>query len=203
MHWQYTPYVLPEVISGAISLWLVITTWRRRSAPGAMPFIVLLLGAAEWSLGYAVELGSPDLPSVIFWNNVEWLGVVLLPPAWLAFALQYTGRARWLTRPMIVLLAIVPLVTLLLIWTNDMHGLIRSNSRLDNSVPFSALVSTNGGWFWVFVMYTYVLLLLGTLLIGSFIRTLMRSASLYRGQAIALLIAVIAPWIGNTLSVFR
>jgi PAS domain S-box-containing protein len=202
MSWRFTPYVLPEIITVAVCSWLVIVTWRRRSAPGTLPFIILLLGVAEYSLGYVLELGSPDLPTVIFWNNIEWLGVVLLPPAWLAFALQYTGRTRWLTRRMLVLLAIVPLVTLLLVWTNDIHGLIRSNSRLDSSAPFSALVSTYGAWFWVFVVYAYMLLLLGALLIGSFIRTLMRSASLYRGQAIALLIAVVAPWIGNALSVF-
>jgi len=142
------------------------------------------------------------LPTVLFWHNIEWLGVVLLPPAWLFFALQYTGRTTWLTRRMVLLLAIVPLVTLLVVWTNDMHGLIRSSSRLDSNAPFSALVGTYGAWFWVFISYAYTVLLLGALLIGSFIRTLMRSTSLYHGQALALLIAVLAPWVGNALSVF-
>ena len=202
MLWRFTPYAIPEIISGIVSLWLAIITWRRRSAPGAIFFLVLLLAAAEYSLGYALELGSPDLPTVLFWNNVEWLGVVLLPLAWLIFVLQYTGQTRWLTRRVVVLLAIVPLIPLLLTWTNNLHGLIYSNARLDRSVPFSALVTTYGIWFWIFVLYTYALLLLGAFLIGSFIRTLMRSTSLYHGQAIALLIAVIAPWIGNTLSLF-
>ncbi len=203
MHWRLTPYAIPEAISGAILIWLVIVTWRRRSASGASPFIVILLAATVYSLSYMVELGSTDLSAAIFWNNVAWLGSVLLPPAWLAFALQYTGRASWLTRRMVVLLAIVPLVTLLLVWTNTMHGLISSNNSLDSTAPFSALVSTPGAWFWVFLVYAYTLFLLGALVIGSFIRTLMRSASLYHGQVIALLIAVIAPWVGNAIYLFR
>ncbi len=202
MHWQFTPYVLPEVIAVVVLVCLLIAIWQRRSAPGAMPFMLLLLGAAEWSLAYALELGSPDLPTVIFWYNVTWLGIVVIAPAWLAFVLQHTGRARWLTRRTMIILAIVPLVTLLLAWTNTLHGLIYSNARLDGSVPFSALVTSNGVWFWVFVLYTYVLLLLSAFLIGSFIRANKRSASLYRGQAIVLLIAVIVPWIGNALSLF-
>ena len=202
MHWRLTPYAIPEAISGAILIWLVIVTWRRRSASGASPFIVILLAATVYSLSYMVELGSTDLSAAIFWNNVAWLGSVLLPPAWLAFALQYTGRASWLTRRMVVLLAIVPLVTLLLVWTNTMHGLISSNNSLDSTAPFSALVSTPGAWFWVFLVYAYTLFLLGALVIGSFIRTLMRSASLYHGQVIALLIAVIAPWVGNAIYLF-
>jgi PAS domain S-box-containing protein len=103
---------------------------------------------------------------------------------------------------MVVLLAIVPLVTLLLVWTNTMYGLISSNNSLDSTAPFSALVSTPGAWFWVFLVYAYTLFLLGALVIGSFIRTLMRSTSIYRGQVIALLIAVIAPWVGNALYLF-
>ncbi|MDQ6645381.1 MAG: PAS domain S-box protein, partial [Chloroflexota bacterium] len=202
MPWRFTPYAIPDIISGVVLLWLVIITWRRRSSPGATPFLVLLLAAAEYSLGYILELGSPDLPTVLLWNNVEWLGVVLLPTTWLIFTLQYTGQARWLTHRMVVLLAIVPLITLLLVWTNTLHGLIRSTSGLDSSAPFSALVGTNGAWFWVFIVYAYLLLLLGALLLGSFIRTLMRSASLYYGQVIALLIAVLAPWVGNALSLF-
>jgi PAS domain S-box-containing protein len=202
MHLRFTPYAIPEAISAAILIWLVIVTWRRRSAPGALPFIVILLAAAIYSLSYMVELGSTDLSTAIFWNNVAWLGSVLLPAAWFAFALQYTGHYRWLTRRMAVLLAIVPLVTLLLVWTNTMYGLISSNNSLDSTVPFSALVSTPGAWFWVFLVYAYTLFLLGALVIGLFIRTLMRSTSIYRGQVIALLIAVIAPWIGNALSLF-
>ncbi len=202
MHLRFTPYAIPEAISAAILIWLVIVTWRRRSAPGALPFIVILLAAAIYSLSYMVELGSTDLSTAIFWNNVAWLGSVLLPAAWFAFALQYTGHSRWLTRRMVVLLAIVPLVTLLLVWTNTMYGLISSNNSLDSTVPFSALVSTPGAWFWVFLVYAYTLFLLGALVIGLFIRTLMRSTSIYRGQVIALLIAVIAPWIGNALSLF-
>src|SRR5260221_7754740 len=202
MHWQFTPYAIPEAISGALLIWLVIVTWRRRSVSGASSFIVILLAAAIYSLSYMVELGSTDLSAAIFWNNVAWLGSVLLPPAWFAFALQYTGRASWLTRRMVVLLVIVPLVTLLLVWTNTLHGLISSNNSLDSTAPFSALVSTPGAWFWVFLVYAYTLFLLGALVIGSFIRTLMRSASLYHGQVIALLIAVIAPWVGNAIYLF-
>ncbi len=202
MHWQFTPYALPEIIAGAVTIWLAVITWRRRDAPGSLPFFVILLAATDYSLGYAVQLGSPDLASVILWNNVQWPGAVALPLAWLVFALQYTGRTKWLTRWKMVLLSIVPLITLLLIWTNGTHGLMYSNARLDGSVSFSALVETYGPWFWIFIVYSYVLLLSGTLLLGLFIRTLIHSSSLYRGQIVALLIAVIAPWIGNALSLF-
>jgi len=202
MHWQFIPYVLPVVASAVVSAALALAAWHRRPAPGATSFCLLMLAVAQWALGYALELASPDLPTTLFWDNISWLGAVSAPALWLAFALQYTGRARWLTRQSAVILVVEPLVTLLLVWTNQFHGLIESNIRLDPGSPFSALVVTYGVWYWINIAYSYLLLFLGALLIGSLIQALIRSASLYRGQASALLIAVLAPWVGNALTIF-
>ena len=209
MHWQSIPYVFPVVASAAISAWLALSAWRRRPKPGALPFSLLMLAVAQWSLAYALELVSPNLATKLFWDNVTWLGVVSVPAAWLVFALQYSGtrfnssgRTKWLTRRNLIFLALEPLVTLFLVWTNGLHGLINNSVTLDTSGPFPALIFTYGAWFWVNVVYSYLLLLLGTLLICSLISTFMRTASLYRGQVGALLIAVAVPWIGNALTIF-
>jgi len=198
MHWQYNPYVLPLLGAAAVSAAIALFAWRRRPAPGATPFVLLTLAVAEWSLGYALELGSADLPTQIFWAKVEYLGIVSVSVMWLAFVLQYTGREKWLTRRNGALLAIVPLITLLLVWTNDVHGLIWRDIRLDTSGSFSVMDFTRGAWYWVNIAYSYLLLLLGTLVL---IQALIRSPYLYRGQAGALLIGAIAPWVGNALHV--
>ncbi len=199
MHWHFTPYVLPVAASAVICTWLAYIAWHRRPAPGATAFCLLMLAVAEWALAYALELVSPDLPSTLFWDNIGWLGSLSAPTMWLVFALQYTGRARWLSRPIVTILFVEPLVTLLLVWTNQFHRLIQDNIRLDPSVPFSALIVDYRVGYWVNIAYSYLLLLFGTLLICALIQTLFRSAHLYRWQAGALLIAVITPWVGNIL----
>jgi PAS domain S-box-containing protein len=198
MHWQSTPYTLPLLIATAISAAIAIYAWRRRSASGAIPLVLLMLAVAEWSLGYTLELGSADLPAKIFWARVQYLGIVTVPTVWLAFVLQYIGREKWLARRNVVMLVIEPFVILLLIWTNDVHYLFYSSIRLDTSGSFSVLDLTYGAWFWVNAAYSYLLLLLGTFLL---IQALMRSPHLYRGQAGALLVGALAPWIGNVLYV--
>ncbi len=198
MYWQYNPYVLLLLIAAAVSAAFALFAWRRRSVPGATALALLMLAVAEWSLGYALELGSADLPSQVFWAKVEYLGIVSVSVMWLAFVLQYTGREKWLTRRNGALLAIVPLITLLLVWTNDVHGLIWSNIILDTSGSFSVLDLDRGAWYWVNTTYSYLLLFLGTLLL---VRALIRSPRLYRGQAGALLLGTLAPWMGNALYV--
>ena len=44
--------------------------------------------------------------------------------------------------------------------------------------------------------YSYIILLIGTILLA---RVLLRRQGMYRGQIVAMLVAVLAPWIGNVL----
>ena len=202
MHWQFTPYALPVLASAVVSAALARSAWQRRSAPGAVSFCLLMLAVAEWSLGYTLELVSPNLPTALFWDNIAWTGAASAPTLWLVFVLQYTGRARWLTHRNMTILVVEPLVTLLLVWTNEFHGLVESNIRWITGDSLSALYMTYGTWYWFNIGYSYLLLFVGAILICMLVQTLMRSSHLYLGQAGALLIAVLAPWVGNAITVF-
>src|SRR6266480_2180291 len=201
MHWQFTPYVLPVIASLIVSVAVAGFIWRRRPAPGATSFCLLMLAIAQWSLAYALELVSADSSTILFWDNFSWLGSAFAPTLWLIFALQYTDRTKWLTRRNTAILMVEPLLTLLLVWTNKFHGLIEDNIRLDTHGPFVGLEMTYGVWYWINIAYSYLLLFVGTILICMLIQSHMRSAHLYLGQAGALLIAVLAPWVGNALTI--
>lgn len=196
---QYSPYVLPVAIAAVLSAGVAIFAWRHRPAPGAATLALLGLAVAEWTTGYALELAHSDRPSIRFWTNVQYLGIVTVPVAWLAFALHYTGREKWLTPRNMIFLTIVPGLTLLLAWTNDFHRLVWSQIDLEVYDSFAMFAPTYGPWFWVHTTYSYAALFVGSVLL---LRAINRSPNLYRGQAIVLLASVIAPWIGNMAYLF-
>ena len=196
MSWQNTPYSWILVIAGALSVSLAVLGWRRRPAPAATSFALLMLAAAVWSLAYAVELGMADRQTKLLLVKIEYLGIVSVPVFWLAFALQYTGRRKWLTPRRAALLAVEPVVALLLMWTNDSHHLFYADSVVDTSGSFLALIATHGVAYWLNVAYAYLVLASGTILMA---RMLVHSPRLYLGQAIAVLVGVLMPWLGNAL----
>lgn len=196
MSWQYLLYVPPLVIAAVVSAALSLFAWRRRPAPGATPFALIMLAVSEWSLGYALELGYPGLQGKLFWAGTQYIGIVIIPVAWLVFALQYTRRDRWLSPRNQTLLAILPVLTLLMVLTNDAHRLIWYRVELDTSFGIPILDVTYGAGFWINAAYSYLLLFLGT---AMFIQALFRSPNLYRGQAGVLLIGALAPWLGNAV----
>ena len=199
MQFQYSPYIFPLLVSTIISSFVAIYVWQRRAtASGAMALALLALACAEWSLGYALEIAGADLPTKIFWGKSQYIGIVTVPLAWVIFAYFHSTPGARMTRRNVSLLSIVPLVTLILAFTNELHGLIWKDIRIHTVGTFSALEVTHGFWFWMYWMYSNTLLLLGTVFI---LQSFSRMKGLFRRQNIILLIAILTPWIGNVLYV--
>jgi PAS domain S-box-containing protein len=103
---------------------------------------------------------------------------------------------KTIPRRLLFFVGLLPFITFLLALTTKLHGLIWSEYHIQQAGSFSAIKATYGLWFWVHVAYSYVVLVAGTALL---VRALWRRQGLYRGQMIAMLVAVLAPWIGNAL----
>lgn len=111
------PYLATMGLLAALS-WFA---WRRRSVPGARPFVVACLASFFWAGGSAAALAEGSAAAKLAWY--KFLAVWLLPAATaaLCFALEYVQPGRWLTRRNLMLLAIPSGVALILIVTNDLH----------------------------------------------------------------------------------
>jgi signal transduction histidine kinase/CheY-like chemotaxis protein len=199
MAWQYTPYILPLLFAAAISALLCAYAWRHRAVQGAAAFALLMAAVGEWSLGYAFELWNPSLSAKIFWTSFNFIGIVSLPVALLVFVLQYTNNERWVTRRNLALLAIFPVVTLLLAWTNRWHKLIRSVEALDISGPLPVFKPTYNYVFWAYYAFTFAVIICAVVIVA---RTLAKSQGLQRRQMALLLISFFIPWIGNFIYLF-
>jgi PAS domain S-box-containing protein len=200
MNWQYTPYVFPLLIAATIATMLGLFTWRRRSAPGTTPLSVLMLAIAWWSLVYALQLSRQDLQSKIAFCNISFLGIVTVPTAWLAFAIEYTGHGQWLTRRKLLVLAIFPLLTALTIWTDGWHHWFRYRVTIGTEGAYRLLDIINGPAFWIHATYSYALLMTGTFLL---LQASIRSPHVYREQTAAMLIGALAPWVANIITVAK
>ncbi|MGA7194961.1 MAG: histidine kinase N-terminal 7TM domain-containing protein, partial [Anaerolineales bacterium] len=198
MHFLYSPYIVPLFIAGFISIWVAFYSWSHRAVSGASALALLALAVGVWAIGYALEIAGADLSTKVFWAKVEYIGTTTIPLLWLVFCYNYFNQNRQMPLRVIAALGVLPLVTLLLVFTTEYHGLIWSHYFISRTGDFSSLGVVHGFWFWIYWIYAYFLLLIGTYFIVRLIR---HKHGLYRGQIAALIIAVIAPWVGNFLYV--
>lgn len=198
MHWVYTPYALLLIGEAILLSPLVAYVWRRRQTPGALALMVVMLAMIEWELAYALELSGADLLTKVFWAKVKYLGILTLPLAWLIFAWQYTGRDKWLTRGILGLLVAERLFSLLVVWTNGLHGFFWEQTRVEVFSSVLTLGVNYGVWFWANVAYSYALFFVATLLILS---VFFGSLPWYRYQGSLLLVGILVPWLANGVTI--
>jgi PAS domain S-box-containing protein len=200
MAWQWTLYAILALVS---ALTLVITAFYillYHKNPASKTGALVLFTCAELMVAYLFDILSIDLTTKIFWMKAQYVGLVIAPTAWLIYSIQYTGREKWLTSRNLILLGILPLLFLLLVFTNQTHRLIWDQLHLVMRGSISEVEKTFGVGFWMMVIYLYLIILIsGFLHIEMFIR----SRRLYRWQASLLIIATIFPYLGATLDIFN
>ena len=187
-------YSIALLVVGLIAAALAWFCWTRRPALGAQVMAWIMLGVAIWAVAYALELASFTLEAMLFWVRIEYLGIATVPTLWLLFVLQYSGYTRYLTRPLFLLLFVIPIITLILNYTNAWHYLYYASVGIDDSGSFPVLAIEKGIWYWVNAAYAYVVSLTASFLL---FRHVFYSPPLYRSQTLALIIAALVPVASN------
>ena len=193
MPFSYLLYIIGLFFSIAILGALAVYAFRQRVMPGARIFSWLLLLLIEWCVVIIAEILSPSIPATRMWLNLRYIGVAGVPLLALIFALQYTGQENWLRPRRIILISLVPLITQIMVWTNNDHHLFFqeiSFARFGNAYNLDTWVF--GGWFWVHATYSYLLIALTAFLIYQKARN---AQSLYRHQSTSLQVGLWAPLI--------
>jgi PAS domain S-box-containing protein len=196
MSWQFPFYILPSMVAIFITLGLVVLAYRRRTIPGVRIFLVITVGVTVWAIANVFENASVALDAKLLWSKIGYFGIVTAISGWPVFVFNQTGYSKWLTRRNLALLCIEPVLMLALVWTNELHGLVYASIEIQYVGEYTVADVTHGMGFWVHAVYAYSLLLGSTIIL---FRSLLRSPDIYRGQVTTLLVAALAPWIGNGL----
>ncbi len=181
MDWGFIFSVLLNLVGAAIGLAIARYAWQRRSIPGAEFFALYMVAAVIWSLSGLVYYAGSGRIATMLAELLQNVGLMAMPAMWLAFALKYTGRSRWLNRRTIIALAAVPAIVLAL-WLA--HGLTAGQ-------PISE------GWpsrvhYWIMNLYVTALILAGGFLI---LQEMVQAPRIYRMQYLILLIGGLTPWV--------
>jgi len=159
-----------------------------------------LSAAAFWLLTSGLGLISSSLSTKFFLLQLEFVGVVLVPPCWLMLTLIISGQERWVNRRNIAILSLMPIITLALVLTNQSHALVFSSVKLNPINPRLPLIVTPGLLFGFVVVYSYVVISAGIIMI---VKRLLLSRRSFRVQAYPMLIASSIPWVCNMIYLYN
>lgn len=193
MNWQYTPIVWIYVASSFLAGWMAAFAWKRRHVPGAAAFAVMQASVAVAAGAYAVILCRSDLPSMLLLAKVGWTGVAVTVPSCLALGLQFAHAGRRFSRRELLWQALIPAITLVLVWTSDFHGLIRHSVYLKTIGSLKFLERTPGPWYWFYFLYSNCLLVATIVVL---LRSARRLPPGRKGQPIVLIMGLLIGRVG-------
>ena len=168
--------VLAAVVSGGCAAYVGV-----QKAPGARAYSLVMLSQCWWSLGYAEELLAPDLRGKIFWDDVQLPPSYLVVFALLVFVYQYTGSPTRSLRRWLTVLAVLPALACVWVFSDPFHGLARATAHIVPDPPFGALLYDFSTIEWLSFAEVYAI---GLYASYRLLRNAAKLADLHRRQAI-------------------
>jgi diguanylate cyclase (GGDEF)-like protein/PAS domain S-box-containing protein len=148
-----------------------------------------MTSVAVYVLGYSMELSSLDLSSMLFWSEIEYLGIYSFPTLFLLFVLQYTGQNKWFTLRNFLILFFIPTLLLIVKLTDDTFHLVYSTAWVDTSGLIPLLGFTRGP-IYPFALYACIPVITGIVLLWQ---KRNNTPPLYRKQATLIIVAATLP----------
>ena len=192
---QTTVWSIPPLAAALVAIIAYSRAANRAHVPGGSALRFLFICIACWAGPQAPETFLVTEQSKPLANQMAYVGITLTPIAWFQFAITYSQRVLRISRTLQNSVAAIPMVTLILAFTNSWHGLIWQDWAVVSSGGYVGLVTEHGWWFYVHASYSYALLLASTAILGF-------ALTHYQQHAKAMLAAIGAPLIGALCNLF-
>lgn len=179
------------IASGVLLIIMALYIRQFRDSEYIAFFAMLLLSLSIYSIFYSLEIASAELETSLILYKFQYIGISMIPAFLLLFSISYTGREHWLTYGKMIALFIVPMITLVLVFTTEMHSFFHETIYINDIGPFFGLYFEPGIYYWFNQLYSITLILFS---IALFFKMWIQKRSLYGMQLGILIICAVLPF---------
>ncbi len=187
-------YLAGFSLSAAVCAFMGYLAASHRERRGAAPFGALVGCLFIWALTEAAGLAATGLATMVLIERLQYVAVPFVAVSLLVMAVRYTGHETYISRTTLSLLMVVPVLSVGVMLTNPYHGLFWTSTRVVDVAPFSALQIEYGTWYIFQVMYSYLLITVGS---ATLVHWAVTAEQTYRRQARFMLVGIAVPWAAN------
>lgn len=188
-------YILIVILAGAISFFLCLyARFKLKEAPGARAYFLVTLLSTIFTLSYAFELASTTFMQVQFWLRMEYLALPFIPVFVLIMCFDYVGQKlkQWIYSA----LFLVPITTIFMLNTNDLHHLYYTSMSLSYDGPTPILELEYGPWFYIHSIFVFLCLMIAIIML---LMQLKKSQFRFQMQILLMVVGLIIPILASCL----
>ncbi len=184
-------YAIPVYVTLLFLFLIFVVSLRNRQSKHMYYFIMFNFASAVYTLFYALEISSSKVGFAEIFYKLEYLGIPYIIAFFLLFVLRYTGKTKFFSKNLAILIYIVPLLTSVSAFTNRWHHFHLSNFSLNYSGPFPVVEFSPSFGYWIAQVF-YLIYMFASLFL--LINHRKKASKNVRKQINILLLASIIPF---------
>ncbi|GFP76243.1 histidine kinase N-terminal 7TM domain-containing diguanylate cyclase [Clostridium fungisolvens] len=159
-------------------------------------FSALCVSVSIYLFGYLLELNSSSLPQMIFWNQIQYIGVPFYPALWLLLSMLYTKTIKILSKGIFLMIFTIPMLTFIIRFTNEIHHFYYKSFKLKELWGLKFLSLEKGPWY---IFYSVYLIFYFVLAVFFYLRNYRKAPNFQRLGYRIMISASFLPFIGLNL----
>ncbi|MFE8697142.1 histidine kinase N-terminal 7TM domain-containing protein [Cytobacillus sp. FJAT-53684] len=190
MNSQLTTYITLISTSGVLNLYLCLYVFVKRYKYKniANTFIFYTAAIAIYCFASAFGLVATSLEQIKVWTTLQYVGMPISCPLGLLFIMKYLGIK--ITKKRYIALLVIPLISLIMVATNDWHHLHYKVFEIDPVLGAPFIYQEIGLWYIIHGIYTFGCMFVALLLVFFHWK---ETAKAYRLQLIILIFGQFVP----------
>jgi len=159
------PFSIVYFASALLIVVLIIFLFLKRRGSVSIYVYLLLACAVIWSFFYAFELGASNSKDIMYYVQLQYLAITLLPVFFALYVLKYTGTDKVVNKSFYPFFFLIPLVTLAMLVSNDVHHLYYAQSTFKTAGRYYYHSFVPGPFYYLHTVYSYALIIYGVFLL--------------------------------------
>jgi PAS domain-containing protein len=186
-------YITVVAAAGLLSFFLCCYSYFKiKDAPGATSYTLVTLLSTFFTFSYVFELKSTSLVQIKFWVGMEYLALPFIPPFILLMCFEYIGKkiSVWLR----YVLFTIPLVTIFMHSTNDLHHFYYTTVSLRADAPFPVANLEHGPFFYLHSFFMFACIVTGAIVLLIEIK---KAQLRFKIQLLLMAFGLLVPMVAN------
>ncbi|MGB6179016.1 histidine kinase N-terminal 7TM domain-containing protein [Carnobacterium sp.] len=196
MNLPLTAYVALSSASGVLNLYLCLYVYSRRYRYKEIAYFFIAYTAtiSIYCFASALMLLTTTLDQIKFWTTIQYVGMPISTTLGLLFVMHYLGIQ--LSKIKVFSLLIIPIITVIIVATNDLHNLHYKILEIDPILGAPYVQQEIGIWYMIHGTYTFSCMLAALLLA---ILHWKETAKVYRLELVSLILGQSIPMLMSLL----
>jgi len=165
MIWQNINFFIPLITIVFMAILGILYIWIYRKGLQDIVGIEIMVLSIIWMMAFILEQSITANHLKVLFDKIQYTGSILIPVGLFFLTARYVNFNKIFNLKYIAIISAFPVVTLFLVLTNELHKLVWVDAKLVLFDSFSVIVKEYNTIYFVFVIYTGILILSGIIII--------------------------------------